>query len=51
MDLSAFSYGQIMFYGGIGLIAFSAIALIVGLVIFTAKRKKLKQQLMDKYGF
>ena len=49
--MGALSYGQIFLYGGIGLIALSAIGLIAGVFIFASKRRTLKQQLMDKYGF
>ncbi len=51
MDLSAFSYGQIVFFAGIALTCVSVLALIIGTIAFSIKRKALKKQLTDKYGF
>lgn len=51
MDLGAFSYGQIIFYAGIVLISVSVLALIIGNTAFSIKRKAIKKQLTDKYGF
>lgn len=51
MDLSALTYGQIVFYAGIILVAVGVIAISIGLIIFAGKRKRLKKQLVDKYGF
>lgn len=51
MDVGMFSYGQIVFYSGIALICISAVALIIGSIVFSVKRKGLKKQLTDKYGF
>lgn len=51
MDLSVYSYGEIMFYGGIILMVVSIIAIITGIIGFSVKRKHVKKQLTDKYGF
>lgn len=51
MDLSAFSYGEIMFYGGIILMGVSIIAIIAGIIGFSVKTRMIKKQLTDKYGF
>ena len=51
MDLASMSYGQIVYYSGIILIGVSVLALIIGLIGFSIKRKVLKAQLTDKYGF
>ncbi len=51
MDLSVYSYGEIMFYGGIILVTVSAMAIIIGTIFFSVKRRNLKRQLTDKYGF
>ncbi len=51
MDLSALSYGQIVFYSGAALITAGVVAIVIGLIVFSGKRKALKKQLMDKYGF
>ena len=42
--------GAIMFYGGIGLFALALIGLIVGNVILSAKWKKLRELMKDRYG-
>ena len=51
MDISAFSYGEIIYYSGIALICISIVAIIAGVIGFSIKRKALKKQLTDKYGF
>lgn len=51
MDLNGMSYGQIVYYSGIILIGLSIVALIIGVIAFAIKRKTLKAQLTDKYGF
>ena len=51
MDLNGMSDGQIVYYSGIILIGLSIVALIIGVIAFAIKRKSLKAQLTDKYGF
>ena len=51
MGLSVLSYGQTVFYTGIVLVGLSVTLLLLGTVYFYLKRKKIKKQLMDKYGF
>ncbi len=49
--MNTMTYGQTVFYTGIALIGASSIAFIIGMACFAIKRKALKKQLMDKYGF
>ena len=49
--MEALSYGQIVLYTGVTLITIAIAAIVIGAVAFSAKRKSLKKQLMDKYGF
>ena len=51
MDLSSFSYGQILFYSGLSLTLASILGLIFGIIVFFIKRRRLKEVLTDKYGF
>ena len=51
MDLSGVSYGQLIYYAGVILAVISGFALIIGIMVFSIKRKALKKQLTDKYGF
>lgn len=49
--MGTLSYGQIVLYTGIALSGLGITSFIVGMAVFSEKRKKLKKQLMDKYGF
>ena len=49
--MSVLSYGQIIFYIGIGLAIAGIVAVILSNILFSAKRKKIKKELTDKYGF
>lgn len=51
MDFSGMSYGNMMFYGGIALTLAALLALIIGSIVFNARKKSLKKKLIDKYGF
>ncbi len=45
------SYGEMLFYGGLTLSGVSLLLLIIFSIFFGVKRKSLKKQLYDKYGF
>lgn len=45
------SYGEMLLYSGIILCAVSVIALIVGTVIFASRRRLLRKEMIDEYGF
>lgn len=45
------TFGDMIFYGGIVLAAGALAALIIGNIVFASRKKKLKDRLMDKYGF
>lgn len=49
--ISSFSYGETLFIGGILLSASSIVTFIVGTLIFSYRRKKLKKEMLDEYGF
>ncbi|MCR5235337.1 MAG: hypothetical protein K6E53_15750 [Lachnospiraceae bacterium] len=51
MELSTSSYGQIILATGIILLTFGIIMFVVGLVFFALKRRSVKKELTDKYGF
>ena len=51
MGLNMLSYSQLtLIAGGILLVA-GIITLIAGTIVFSIKRKKVKTELIDKYGF
>ncbi len=45
------TYGEMLLYGGIALVAVGFMMLIVGSIVFSIKRKTLKKKLYDRYGF
>ena len=47
LDLSS---GQLLLYGGVGLIAAAAVAVIVCIVIFLMTGKKIRKELEHDYG-
>ena len=51
MSFSALSFGQLITYAGAGFIVIGVVGLIAGFIGFSLKRKALKKQLVDKYGF
>lgn len=44
------SNGQMLMYGGIGLLAASVITAVICTVIFSITGKKIKKELEDDYG-
>lgn len=42
--------GELLFYGGIAVMAVSALAAVVALVIFIISGKSLRRRLDDEYG-
>lgn len=50
-NFAMMTYGQIVLCTGVVLVVVSIIFLIAGVFFFSIKRRKLKRQLMDKYGF
>ncbi len=51
MNLNDLTNGELFFYGGIALMAAAVIALIIGIVAFSIRRRIIKKQLMKKYDF
>ena len=51
MDAMNLGLGELMFGGGILLAAVSAGALLIGAVLFAARKSRLKKKLTDQYGF
>lgn len=51
MSIGTLSYGHMVLYTGIALAGLSVTAMIVGMAVFSSKRKRMKKQLIDKYGF
>lgn len=49
--INQMTYGEWLFYGGLACVFAGAFFLIVGSIIYKVKRKNLKKQLMDEYGF
>ncbi len=49
--INEMTYGEWLFYGGLICVISGVIFLIVGSIIYKVKRKRLKKQLMDEYGF
>lgn len=49
MNLNDMTNGDIFFCGGIALMAGAAAALIIGIIIFSIRRRIIKKQLMKKY--
>lgn len=45
------TYGEILFYVGIGLAVVAGLLLIIGNIICIVKKQQLKKKLYDKYGF
>lgn len=45
------TFGDTMFFGGIVLMAVSALGLLLAAGIYTHKKKVLKQKQYEKYGF
>lgn len=41
---------EVMFFGGIAIMAFGAVALVVGLILFGISGKKLNKKMNDIYG-
>lgn len=51
MNLSDMTNGELLFYGGIALMAVAVFALIIGIACFSIRRRIIKRQLMKKYEF
>ena len=51
MGLSAISYGQLTILAGGILLLIGSIILVAGNILFSVKRKRVKKELTDKYGF
>lgn len=49
--MNMLSYGQLTLIAGGILIAVGVITLIAGTIVFSVKRKEIKTELIDKYGF
>lgn len=45
------TFGDILFFSGIVLMVLSMLILLISVVIYTHKKKVLKQKLYEKYGF
>ncbi|MDO4623183.1 MAG: hypothetical protein Q4B22_09540 [Eubacteriales bacterium] len=45
------SYGEILFYGGIALAGCSVLILLIGNLLFRAKKRSIRKKLYDRFGF
>ena len=45
------SYGQTVLYSGICLVIVGVLAVVICNILLSIKRRKIKKELTDKYGF
>lgn len=51
MNFNDLTNGELFFYGGITLMAAAVFALIIGILVFSIRRRIIKKQLKKKYEF
>lgn len=45
------SVGDVLYYGGIGIASVSGVVLIVEMIVHAVKKRRLRDRMIDRYGF